>query len=613
MTGRRRFIEPLLLSLLLPLLATLAVLQIRWVTKAAAADAERMYAGLQRAGKQLVQSLTDQVSVIEWLFQVDAADLEAGRFDNLLAQWEFWDDRAAHPDLVRGVVILQSSGTGVASRWLDRKTGTPGPVPSAESAAVGELEARAFAGGFPGSAVATFVDAGSAADVPAVLVPVYDMKLPDVKKLAAGDVVVGAAAWVGVLIDPAVLYGGVLPALVDDAFSGDVNRKSYDVVIRDLASGETLFPRGTAAGAVEAADLVVPIASSGPRFMIVSKTVSSGGGQIVQETQRNLDVQDALAWMKLRKAAVGGYAASAQPADPAEFLYARSTASSGGWLLTVTHRAGSLRRAIRLIMYRNLSVSLGILAVLGASLVLLYLSFRRARRTSQRQRAFVASVSHELRTPLSVIYAAGENLSDGLIADDGKVRGYGAVIRDEGARLRDMVEKVISYSRPKPAAATDPVDIAGIVRDAAAAEAGRCAARGITCQLTATDAAVLIAGGDAVGLRALVRNVVENAIVHGGGVVRIGLSVRRARRGEEAVITVADRGPGMPASDLERLFEPFERGQAAVSGQLPGSGLGLAIAREAARAHGGSIRAESTPGEGSIFTIVLPLAARRRA
>jgi signal transduction histidine kinase len=142
----------------------------------------------------------------------------------------------------------------------------------------------------------------------------------------------------------------------------------------------------------------------------------------------------------------------------------------------------------------------------------------------------------------------------------------------------------------------------------------RGAAQGIVVETTGLEQPVLVQGGDAESLRALLRNLADNAVVHGGAglSVTLSLSTRGGGRREEAVVTVTDRGPGIDPAELARVFEPFERGRAALEEQRPGSGLGLAIAREAAERHGGRVGASSAPGRGCTFTVVLPLSRRGR-
>jgi signal transduction histidine kinase len=112
-------------------------------------------------------------------------------------------------------------------------------------------------------------------------------------------------------------------------------------------------------------------------------------------------------------------------------------------------------------------------------------------------------------------------------------------------------------------------------------------------------------------LRSAIQNLVINAIKYGGPRPWVGVSARAAlsRRRPEVEIRVSDRGLGIPPAEQARVFEPFYRGAAALSRQIQGNGLGLSIVRSIVDAHGGRVTLQSTPGEGSTFTIHLPVAA----
>ena len=120
---------------------------------------------------------------------------------------------------------------------------------------------------------------------------------------------------------------------------------------------------------------------------------------------------------------------------------------------------------------------------------------------------------------------------------------------------------------------------------------------GVGCSLRTTVQDDLIVDGDPVRLRQLLDNLIGNAIGHSQSV-----DVSARRDGASIVVEVADEGEGIPAADLERMFERGVR----LTNDRPGSGLGLAVVRTVARAHGGEVEVESTPGQGATFRLVLP-------
>jgi signal transduction histidine kinase len=233
-------------------------------------------------------------------------------------------------------------------------------------------------------------------------------------------------------------------------------------------------------------------------------------------------------------------------------------------------------------------------------------SARRATELGERKMEFVAGVSHELRTPIAVIRSAAQNLADGSVASEPQVRRYGGLIDAEGRRLDDLVEKVLelagveSRSRRAP---RERVSTAAIVRSAIADSAREAGERGVEVETALSDPDLFVLG-DEDALRRAVANLVGNAIKHGGE----GKSVEVAIEGRpgEVSISISDRGPGIPPSELPHLFEPFFRGRRAREGQIRGSGLGLSLVQQIAREHGGRVEVSSTPGEGSRFSLVLP-------
>ena len=280
----------------------------------------------------------------------------------------------------------------------------------------------------------------------------------------------------------------------------------------------------------------------------------------------------------------------------------------GPWRAFVRHRAGSLDAVVRRARARNLALGSGVLFLLGMSIVLVTVSARRATELSERKMEFVAGVSHELRTPLAVIRSAAQNLADGSVSGGPQVRRYGGLIEAEGRRLEDLVEKVLELAGVQSQNQHSPrerVSITGIARSAIADSAAEARERGIEVEadLPAVDLFVL---GDEDGLRRGVANLVGNAIKHGGEDNAVRVSVQSLSG--EVSISVSDRGPGIPPSEVPHLFEAFYRGRRARERQVRGSGLGLSLVQQIAREHGGRVEVETNPGKGSRFSLILPMA-----
>ncbi len=280
---------------------------------------------------------------------------------------------------------------------------------------------------------------------------------------------------------------------------------------------------------------------------------------------------------------------------------------SGTWELVATHRSGSLQAAVRKARWRNLALSFGLMLVLAGSAILLVVSARRAQQLGQQQMEFVAGVSHELRTPLAVIHAAGENLADGVVEDAGQARQYGQLIRDEGRRLSRMVEQTLALARigtGQRSATLTPISIEKVLESALGTHQSLMDAEGIDLEVHMASDLTLVRA-DAPALQSAIENLIHNAVKYSVGSGRI--IVRAERVGKEVHISVQDFGMGIGPDEQPRLFEPFYRAPAVVEAQMEGSGIGLSLVRHVMEAHHGRVSVQSAPGEGSTFTLHLPI------
>jgi signal transduction histidine kinase len=225
----------------------------------------------------------------------------------------------------------------------------------------------------------------------------------------------------------------------------------------------------------------------------------------------------------------------------------------------------------------------------------------------------VAGVSHELRTPLAVITSAAENIADGIIGDTLKLRRYGTVIRNQSHQLTDLVEKILMFAATRQERyklALQPVPPAELVQRALASSAELIRGAGFTVEREVEPdlPAVQV---DVAAVTHCLQNLIANAVKYGGQDRWIGVCARQAetgKNGREVQISVQDRGMGIEASDLPRIFDPFFRGAHVIAAQIHGTGLGLSLAKRIAEAMGGSLSVTSKPGQGSTFVLHLPCA-----
>jgi two-component system sensor histidine kinase KdpD len=224
---------------------------------------------------------------------------------------------------------------------------------------------------------------------------------------------------------------------------------------------------------------------------------------------------------------------------------------------------------------------------------------RALQRSDELKTALLRAVSHDLRSPLQAIAAAAGGLQ--FAALDDEEQELLDTIGAESERMRRMVENLLDLSRLTAGAlppAADWLDPRELV-EAGVAELFRGEPRERVHVVPAPD--LPLVHGDGPQLQRVVVNVLENALKFSPPDRPV--TVRVTARGEFVQVAVSDRGPGVAAADVERIFEPFSRGTA--SGDVPGSGLGLAIARGLARLNGGELRV-APPDGGATFVLTLP-------
>jgi two-component system, OmpR family, sensor histidine kinase BaeS len=219
----------------------------------------------------------------------------------------------------------------------------------------------------------------------------------------------------------------------------------------------------------------------------------------------------------------------------------------------------------------------------------------------QLRRNLVADVAHELRTPVAVLQANTEALLDGLVEHTPEQT---VSLHEEVLRLGRMVQDLQTLAAAEAAAlqlSRQPCDLAQIAAEEAEEWDASFAAAGVSFTRRLEPAPVL---ADADRLHQVIANLLSNALkfTPPGGQVEMSLP----RNGGQARLEVSDTGPGISAEDQLHVFDRLWRGPGAA--QTAGSGIGLAIAAELARAHDGRIELASRPGQGSRFTLVLPLA-----
>jgi two-component system OmpR family sensor kinase len=232
-----------------------------------------------------------------------------------------------------------------------------------------------------------------------------------------------------------------------------------------------------------------------------------------------------------------------------------------------------------------------------------------ARAASEaRLRRFVADAAHELRTPLTSLRGYVELYSEGALATPEALNRAMGRIGAEASRMGRLVEDLLLLARldQQRALELERVDLVVLAHEAATDFTAIAPQRPFTTDLE-DDAVVL---GDRVRLRQVIDNLLTNARTHTPAETPVRLTVRGT--GQIAELIVADEGPGIPEVAQERVFERFWRGDPGRSRARGGTGLGLSIVASIVAAHGGTVDLSSAPGQGTTFTVRLPLAQMAR-
>ena len=225
-------------------------------------------------------------------------------------------------------------------------------------------------------------------------------------------------------------------------------------------------------------------------------------------------------------------------------------------------------------------------------------------KTSQIRQEFTANASHELKTPLHVISGYAELLESGMVATEEARRLFAGKIRAESQRMSKLVGDIIDLSRLDSGGIGMPRELTDLYRIALnAAEALQIEAESADVTVTVEGSPTILYGVPLV-LYSIVYNLCSNAINYSNKGGQVLVTVRDLPG--KAQLTVSDKGIGIPAEDLDRIFERFYRVDKSHSKEVGGTGLGLSIVKHAAEIHDAEIRVTSKLGKGSVFTVTFP-------
>jgi signal transduction histidine kinase len=583
------------------LLALLAVLQYRWVGELSGAELERLRAGAQARAFEFAHQFDREITrAFVWF--AATGRVEDRDWSALLAAAERWNKSAPHPRLIKDVYVLAAAKDKPPETLrLNVPAGQVEAAPWPEELAplLARLS-RDLASGRVGRERFGPRPDGVEEGLPALVLPLLDPDPAQENAPARRSASWRPMGFVVLRLDTAYIHDEYLPEL---------ERRYFDPATGFDYGLEVFTGREAQKAFYVSADLPAHPEPPDAAVDILS----------VRFDPQN---QDLFAGTPLMDR-VGRRLLSGQPRPSYEGRRGPPPQRSGGfrgegrWRVLLWNRAGGLEEVVTAARHRNLAVSFGVLLLLGTSVGLLLAAAARAQRLARQQIEFVAGVTHELRTPLAVIRSAGENLADGLVADVGQVRSYGALVRDEGRRLSEMVEQVLELAGAESGrtpASAQALQLGSLIGEVLAEGAPARQAAAVTIESHVPESLPPVSG-DPAALRRALRNLLDNALKYRGESSWIGIraGVQEGRRGREVWVSVEDQGLGIAPQDLPHVFDPFYRGGDALERQIHGSGLGLSLVRRIAESHGGRVAVESRRGGGSVFTLSLPALAEAPA
>ena len=620
---RPRFRVPMFVvaAALLGLIAVLATLQYQWLGRISDAERERMTSNLRAHATALAHEFDRELTRAYVTFQLDAGRETENVAARLTQRYERWMATARYPRLV-GRVYVATFGDGEPATLQSFDPGSRFVEPVVWPP---ELERIRKAIGHqedvtrPGELVVIRSMPTSVwEEIPALVVPaplVFMTERIALSRPAPSFRPRHDTLFTIVVLDREYVRREMLPALVQQQFRGTGSDADYQVAVMGRGGKDVVY-RSTPAFAP---DIDAPADASADFFQVRLQEFNTLATEVRRFTATTTLTHPPAAGRGRERGThvvprdTAPVSIMVQDAGQRTMVtpgVAMRTAGGGArWRLIVKHPSGSLEAAVNAARRRNLVVSSSVLALLGISVGFLVVTTRRAQELARQQMEFVAAVSHELRTPLAVIRSAADNLAEGVVHEDDQVRRYGELVRGEGRRLTEMVEQILELAgihSGQRSFALRPVPVAPLIEEVLQASETLVTAAGMTVE---TDVAHNLppALGDEQALRRVFQNLVSNAIKYGAQGGWIGITARTS--GKELIVTVADRGIGIPAAEQARIFDPFYRAPSAIAAQIQGAGLGLSLVQRIVEAHGGRISVRSSEGSGSEFAVHLPTAS----
>lgn len=601
---KHRILKFLAVPLLSLVLIVLAVLQYRWSNQVSAATRAQIESNLQIALMGFRMDLTRELgsAALELTPPADSAAADPVKISQL---YRHWQDTGSHPALISHIYLWKAGPEAKLSRLDPAKSVWDVVTTPAQLQSLTQLLSNMPAGmperhgprPMPNRPTARtqagphhphwlagppwFVDTA----VPALTYPLHD------SEPGRGEGAPPHLGWMIVELNASVLRNDIFPDLVQKYFKGPSGLNYHVAVVSGPGDTNLLYASDSTLNESKHATGDTQLNLFGPPFSPMAGHQPPVPGDWPGERNR----QGASHFER---------SVRFEPLDHSP---------DSVWKLVVKHQRGSVEAAVNALRWRNLAVSFGVLLLLAASMAIILFNSRRANRIAQMQMDFVAGISHELRTPLAVISSAAENMAHGVIADKEQSVRYGNSILNQTRQLSHLVEQVLQFATVRQGNRQydlRPTDAHEAVSAALEGSAASTRKAGVSVEVTLPDDLPYVSA-DFTALVQSLQNLITNAAKYNAG--RSWMRISSAVKSEnekpvEVQISVADKGIGISPDDLKHVFEPFYRSPSVASSQIHGTGLGLALSRASIEAMGGRVTAESELGQGSVFTIHLPVA-----
>jgi len=277
-----------------------------------------------------------------------------------------------------------------------------------------------------------------------------------------------------------------------------------------------------------------------------------------------------------------------------------------GLVLGMKLRGTTLAALGKHFMHTSFLILGGLSFLLAGGIFLTYRNVSKEMALARLKSDFVSNVSHELRTPLALIRLYAETLELGRLTNPEKHQEYYCIIRKESERLTALINNILDFSRIEAGRKEyefRETDMCELVRNTLESYRYQIEQHGFTFEEQIGEVPRLKVDREAMARSLL--NLVNNALKYSQDRKYIG--VHLYRKNGKVKLEVIDHGIGIPLTEQQKIFEKFYRVGDPLVHNTKGSGLGLSLVQHIARAHGGDISVDSTPGAGSKFTITLPV------